>query len=155
MNNKIQKVKTKLLSLGYIDNEWLDKYLKLLESNLTTKRNRRSTQLHHAIPVKSYWLSDKPYNRREAEKLAKQDADNFSIHLAYKDHLLIHSYLTLCIDLTTAQLRYESQADLRKQNGVCGAIAANKNYSGKYKRATTEYVQQYYSADEADEILNL
>ena len=117
MNDRIQKVKSKLLDLGYLDNEWLTKYLELIEANMDTPRNRRSTQEHHAIPVNSYWTSNEPYNRQTALKLARQDTNNFKVHLLYRDHLLIHSYLTLCTDLSKVQQRYEAQAGLRKRNG--------------------------------------
>lgn len=118
MNDRIQKVKSKLLALGYIDNEWLAKYLEMLEANLYTIKNSESTQAHHAIPVNSYWTSDEPYDRKEAIKLARLDDINFEVNLLYKDHLLIHSYLTLCTDLEKLQYRYEAQADLRKHNSA-------------------------------------
>ena len=117
MIDSIQKVKIRLLELGYIDNEWLVKYLELLEENLCRVRDRKSTQEHHAIPVNAYWTSNEPYNRLEAIKVARRDKTNFKVHLLYKDHLLIHSYLTLCTNLDTVQRRYEAQAALRKQNG--------------------------------------
>jgi hypothetical protein len=116
VNDKIQKVKTKLLELGYIDNEWLVKYLEMLEANLNTQMDRKSTQAHHAIPVNSYWTYDEPYDRKEALKLSRRDFDNFEVNLLFKDHLLIHSYLTMCTDLMRSQQRYESQAELRRQN---------------------------------------
>ena len=121
MIDKIQKVKDKLLELGYIDNEWLTKYLEMLETNMTTPRNSKSTQAHHAIPVNSYWTSNEPYNRQEALKLTRLDNVNFKVNLLYKDHLLIHSYLTLCTDLNAVQQRYEDQAALRKTNSEIGA----------------------------------
>ena len=68
MNDRIRKVKIKLLELGYIDNEWLTKYLEILQINLATRKDHKSTQAHHAIPVNSYWTSDKPYNRLIIEK---------------------------------------------------------------------------------------
>lgn len=34
MTEKIQKAKTRLLDFGYIDNEWLDKYLELIEASI-------------------------------------------------------------------------------------------------------------------------
>ena len=116
MKKDLTKVKTRLIELGYIDNEWLDKYLEIIEANLETKRNRTSTQAHHAIPVNDYWTSTEPYNRNEALKLARADKTNFEVHLLYKDHLLIHGYLTLCTDLDKVQQKYEAQADLRKKN---------------------------------------
>lgn len=159
MNDRIQKIKNKLLELGYLDNEWLDKYLELLELNLETPRNRKCTQAHHAIPVNSYWNSSEPYNRREAEKLSRADEANFKVHLLYRDHLLIHSYLTMCTDLDSIQQRYEDQAALRKRNSQIGATATNQKLNnkstGKHKTANSAFVQQYYSAEEAEEILNL
>ena len=159
MNTKILKVKTKLLELGYIDNEWLNKYLEILETNLSTPRNRKATQAHHAIPVSAYWHFDKPYNRNEALKLANKDSSNFKINLIYKDHLLIHSYLTMCTDLNEVQRRYEAQADLRKHNSQIGVDATNRTLNKKqtksYKTASVDYIQRYYSASEAKEIMNL
>ena len=136
VNDKIQKVKIKLLDLGYIDNEWLDKYLELLEVNLNASRNRKSTQAHHAIPLNSYWTGDEPYNRKEANKLSRADEINFEIHLLYKDHLLAHSYLTLCTDLEDVQRRYEAQAAIRKRNGQIGAAATNKKLNSHSSRQT-------------------
>lgn len=144
VNDRIQKAKIKLLDLGYLNNEWLDRYLEMLESNLNTPMNRRSTQAHHAIPVISYWNSTEPYNRQEALKLARQDTNNFEVNLTYKDHLLIHSYLTLCTDLDAAQIRYEAQAELRKSNSekskkarIEASIVANRAKTGtKYSKRT-------------------
>ncbi len=124
VNDKLQKAKSKLLELGYLDNEWLSKYLELLEINLDTPKDRKRTQEHHAVPVNSYWTSAEPYNRKEALKLSRLDKDNFKVNLLYKDHLLIHSYLTLCTDLDAVQQRYEGQADLRKRNSTIGYTAA-------------------------------
>lgn len=168
MNDKIQKVKTKLLELGYIDNEWLAKYLEMLEANLATPKNRKSTQAHHAIPVNSYWTSDDPYDRKKAIKLSRLDNTNFEVNLLYRDHLLIHSYLTLCTDLAAVQRRYEAQADLRKRNsqiGFAAAIEKGTSVLSPYytpskdkqvcKNNTAKYLKQFYSAEDAEEILNL
>ena len=175
MNEKVQKVKIKLLDLGYLDNEWLNKYLEVLESNLNTPRDQKSTQAHHAIPVTSYWNSYKPYNRQEALKLSRRDVDNFEVNLLYKDHLLIHSYLTLCTDLETVQSRYETQAELRKYNSekskearLAASIIANqakigtkysKRADGLDKRVTPvfciELNKHYTSIIEAAEDLNI
>ena len=87
----LTKVKTRLIELGYIDNEWLDKYLEIIAANLETKANRAGTQAHHAVPVNAYWNSNEPYNRLEALKLARKDPVNFVVNLVYKDHLLVHS----------------------------------------------------------------
>ena len=162
VNTKVLKVKNKLLELGYIDNKWLNKYLEILETNLSTPRNQKTAQAHHAIPVSAYWHFDEPYNRKEALKLANTDNNNFKVNLIYKDHLLIHSYLTMCTDLNEVQRRYEAQADLRKRrkpNNRIGVDATNKSLNKKqtkrYKTASAAYVRQYCSASETDEIMNL
>lgn len=121
----LTKVKTRLIELGYIDNEWLAKYLEIIEANLDTKKSKKSTQAHHAIPVNAYWTSNEPYNRREALKLAREDKTNFVVNLLYKDHLIIHSYLTLCTNLDEVQIRYEAQESLRKQNSTIAASTIN------------------------------
>ena len=154
MKKDLTKVKTRLIELGYIDNEWLDKYLEIIEANLETKRNRANTQAHHAIPVNDYWTSDEPYNRSEALKLARADKINFEVHLLYKDHLLIHSYLTLCTDLDKVQQRYIAQAELRKRNSKKGtdtqkakrtelAGRCHINKDGKYKHVSTKQLEKY------------
>ena len=125
MKKDLTKVKTRLIELGYLDNEWLAKYLELIEANLETKKSKKSTQAHHAIPVNAYWDSTEPYNRNEALKLARADESNFEVNLLYKDHLIIHSYLTLCTDLNAVQLRYEAQEDLRKKNSTNAASGSN------------------------------
>lgn len=146
----LTKVKTKLIELGYIDNEWFDKYIEIIEANLETKRNRTSTQAHHAIPVNDYWLSDEPYNRLEALKLANADEANFEVNLLYKDHLLAHSYLTLCTDLDNAQQKYEMQADLRKKNSsIAGSSVKNKEarilatIKSNKARKGSEYIKRH------------
>jgi hypothetical protein len=165
MTKKIQNAKTKLLELGFIDNEWLEKYLELVKLNCTNRRITGKTQEHHAIPVNSYWTSIKPYKRAEALKLAESDKNNFKIHLLYKDHLLAHSYLTLCTNLDCIQARYEAQADLRKHNSAVGVAAANKVLANnccnnviqiEHNRAASVInLNKYYSASDVEEIMNL
>lgn len=172
MKKDLDKVKAKLIKLGFLDNEYLDKYLKVLEANLETTRDRKSTQAHHAIPVSTYWTSSEPYKRAYALKLAKADPINFEVHLLYKDHLIIHSYLTLCTDLDKAQEKYELQADLRKHNSQIGVDSANQKQKETSKHFKTFSIRseacrdtdrqkslvnlkQFYSDEETEDILNL
>lgn len=170
MKKDLDKVKAKLIELGFLDNEYLDKYIEVLEANLETKRNRKSTQAHHAIPVNTYWTSSEPYKRTYALKLAKADPINFEVHLLYKDHLIIHSYLTLCTDLDKVQEKYESQADLRKRNSQIGVDAANQKGALKPfetpsrrsdfrrdadRQKSLANLKQFYSDEEIEDILNL
>lgn len=170
MKKDLNEVKAKLIKLGSLDNEYLNKYIEVLKANLETTRNRKSTQAHHAIPVNTYWISSEPYERTDALKLAKADPINFKVHLLYKDHLLIHSYLTLCTDLDKTQAKYESQADLRKRNSQIGVDAANQKGTSKhFKTSLTRSearrcadtqkslvnLKQFYSDEEIEDILNL
>lgn len=154
MKKDLINVKTRLIELGYIDNEWLDKYLEIIEANLNTKQDRTSTQAHHAIPVNDYWTSTEPYNRNEALKLARADKTNFEVNLLYKDHLLSHSYLTLCTDLNRIQQKYEAQVELRKKNSKKGTNAQKANRTelsarchihkdDKYKQISTKQLDKY------------
>ena len=167
MKKNLTEVKTRLIELGYIDNEWLDKYLEIIEANLETKKSKKSTQAHHAIPVNAYWTSNEPYNRREALKLAKEDEVNFVVNLLYKDHLIIHSYLTLCTNLDEVQIRYEAQESLRKRNSRIGIEASIKKgtnavcnspkgiKTAKDDLKSLTYLKQFYSNQEIEEILDL
>ena len=163
----LTKVKTRLIELGYIDNEWLDKYLEVIEVNLETRRSRTNTQAHHAIPVNAYWTSNEPYNRIEALKLARKDPVNFVVNLLYKDHLIVHSYLTLCTNLDEVQIRYEAQAGLRKQNSRIGIEASIKKgtnsvctsskgiKTAKDDFKSLAYLKHFYSDEEIEDILDL
>lgn len=79
--------KESLLKLNLVvDNEWLDKYVKLINDNLNTARQKYKTQRHHIIPKYYY-------------KKCKLETDNSGfnlINLLYKDHILVHYYLALC-----------------------------------------------------------
>lgn len=108
-------IKKLLLSYGYLDNLYLDKYLDIIFNNLSTKKDI-GTQSHHIIPVINYWNSAEPYNRQATLKIARQDLNNKEINLLYADHLLAHAYLTLCSDLAKAQRKYISQAEQRHIN---------------------------------------
>lgn len=81
------EVKTILLQLNIVeDNEYLDKYCKLIESNKETQYIQGQTHRHHIIP-KSYY------------KINNLDVDNSKenlINLLFKDHVLAHYYLALC-----------------------------------------------------------
>lgn len=158
MKTKILNAKNKLLELGYLDNEYLEKYLEILEANLETAKSRKSTQAHHAIPVNEYWTSNEPYKRTEALKLARVDQANFKVNLVYKDHLLAYAYLTLCTNLDKTQQKYEAQETLRKQNSKIGADAQKLNRTklanrchihknGKYKHVSIKQLDKYLQDD--------
>lgn len=79
-------LKTKLLETNlFIDNEYLNLYCELINSNLNTQRVKHKTQRHHIIP-KCYY------------KMIKEPVDNSSynlVDLLLKDHVMAHCYLVL------------------------------------------------------------
>ena len=84
-------LKNRLLELKvFVDNEYLDEYIHLIEKNKQTKRIKFKTQKHHIIPKKYYKVSNLEVN---------ESKDNI-INLLYSDHVLAHYLLCLCIDKT-------------------------------------------------------
>lgn len=81
-------IKEKLLSLGIIDhNDYFEKYVQLIINNVQTEKQTYKTQRHHIIPRCYY-------------KHKKLDVDNSSenlVNLLYRDHILAHYYLCLCV----------------------------------------------------------
>ena len=98
----LEKTKLKEILLQYdivVNNEWLDKYLDLIYTNLETKKQKYITNSHHVIPIYYYnWkykLKDNTNKRLISSKLADNDQNNFKINLRYTDHMLAHYYLAL------------------------------------------------------------
>lgn len=82
MFNKLDLIKT-----GYfIDNEYLDRYVKLLFENVHTSYQRNKTNEHHIITV-SY------FKHRNIEV---DNTEDNKVTLLFKDHVLAHYYLYLC-----------------------------------------------------------
>ena len=80
-------LKEKLLTLGIVeDNEYLDKYVRLIESNKDTKKEKFKTQQHHIIPRCYY----------KYLHVACDESKHNKVNLLYKDHVLAHCYLSLC-----------------------------------------------------------
>lgn len=79
-----------------VDNEYLDKYVELIENNRNTKREKFKTQSHHFIPVDYYKVKNNLKTRKEALPIANRDVNNFKVNLIYKNHILAHIYLSLC-----------------------------------------------------------
>ena len=84
---------------GFIDNEYLDLYCRLVERNVRTQIRHGVTNSHHIIP-KSWF------------KLNKQTVDNTQsnlVNLVYREHVLAHYYLCLC---TTDELQFANELAL-------------------------------------------
>lgn len=67
----------------FVDAEWLDKYVDLIEKNRTTSQIVYETEQHHIIPKFIYHYLGQPVNNLP-ENL---------VNLYYADHLLAHFYL--------------------------------------------------------------
>lgn len=84
---------------GFIDNEYLRMYCRLIEQNTRTRQLPKVTHAHHIIP-KSWF------------KLNNQEVDNSLVNLVnlvYRNHVLAHYYLCLC---TTGALQYANELAL-------------------------------------------
>ncbi len=96
----MSSLKDKLLQHdGFVDNEYLDKYVQIIERNRRTTRRAGNTNSHHIIP-KSWF------------KLHKQPVDNTLsnlVILTYREHTLAHYYLCLC---TKDELQYANELAL-------------------------------------------
>ena len=80
-------LKNYLLKTGmFIDNVYLTNYCELIINNLTTKKVKYSTQLHHILP-KSYF--------KVIKKAVNNSKENL-VNLKYSDHILAHYFLSLC-----------------------------------------------------------
>lgn len=69
-----------------IKNEYYDMYIKLIENNLSRKREKYMTQCHHIIP-KCYFVD---------KHIPIDDSNANKIILVHKDHVIAHYYLALC-----------------------------------------------------------
>ena len=81
-------LKTYLLSLGcFIDNEYLDEYLSLIEQPISFS-DTDYTEKHHIIP-RSYYTSN--YSKdASASDLSLNDSHNRLVELTYSDHFYAH-----------------------------------------------------------------
>lgn len=82
----METLKVRLLSTGvFIDNEYLDKYVELVESNYDTKSESYKTQSHHIIPKCFYKLNG----------IAVDNSPQNRVNLIYLDHILAHCYIVM------------------------------------------------------------
>lgn len=78
----------KLLKLDIIDdNDYFDKYIQLIVDNKQTKKQKYKTQQHHIIPRCYY----------KHKKIEVDNSSNNLVNLLYRDHILAHYYLCLCV----------------------------------------------------------
>lgn len=94
------QLKSKLLSkTGFQDNEYLDKYVCLIERNRRPNLYGKSMNKHHIVPRAWFKLMNLPVD----------DTLPNLVKLPYREHVLAHYYLCLC---TTDKLQYANQLAL-------------------------------------------
>lgn len=105
--------KSILLATGsFIDNEYLDLYIKLITSSHEVVSYMEK---HHVIPVAYYkhkYNIDTRTHRREADKYANADVDNACVLLSFANHCKAHWLLIKC---TTAELSASNAAAFFRQ----------------------------------------
>ena len=79
--------KKQLLDLSIFENnEWLDKYINLINSNINTDKIKFITQKHHIVPRCYY----------QHYKIIVDNSNDNTVNLTYRDHILAHYYLYKC-----------------------------------------------------------
>lgn len=85
-----------LKSSGFVDNEFLDLYVRLVERNTRTYRRNGLTNKHHILPKSWFNINNKTVDNSTSNL----------VNLVYRDHVLAHYYLCLC---TVGKLQYANE----------------------------------------------
>jgi hypothetical protein len=130
-------LKEKLLSLNVlVDNEYLDKYVHLIESNYFTAKEKFKTQSHHIIP-KCYFT----HNGMEVDNTIHN-----RVNLLFIDHIRAHCYLVLASDENI--FKYHNQCAIEK-------LLAHRDFKGVYDDLKSlEEVQMAYESSRTLRYLN-
>ena len=124
---------SKVYEVGvFIDNTYFSKYIDLVYNNISTCRRLFITQKHHIIPV-SYF---------KYKKLPVDNSPMNVVNLLYKDHLLAHYYLFLCMK---GIYRYKMSLAF---SHLLGNVKNNKNHSAEDIESfvsNLEHYQEIYS----------
>ena len=114
-------LKTYLLSLGcFIDNEYLDEYLSLIERPSSFSATEYSEK-HHVIP-RSYYISDYSKSALSAD-ISLNDPHNRLVELTYSNHFYAHWLLYNC---TTNKLRSSNAAAIIAMSGKSDILDFSK-----------------------------
>ena len=96
----METIKEKLISIGCIDNNYLQQYLQLIEVNKGTKKEKYKTNSHHILPRCYFKLLNIPVDHSKANL----------VNLSHADHLLAHYYLYQC---SSGQFKYFNSISFR------------------------------------------
>lgn len=127
--NTILVSKELLLQCNYfINNEYLDKYVELINENCNTCYIKNVTNNHHIIP-KSY------YKRLE---IPIDNSSNNIVTLLFKDHVLAHYYLYLC-----SSNKHDKYSNFCAFRHLCG-LSKRRNIEFDINTLNLDKLQQIY-----------
>lgn len=96
----MKNLKETLLSLnGFVNNQYLDKYVQLVEMNVRTPNRKGKTNRHHIVPKAWFSINGVPVDNNPTNLVT----------LNYREHILAHYYLCLC---TKGKLLYANELAL-------------------------------------------
>lgn len=121
---------------GFVDNEYLEAYCDLIVRNLSTRKEKFRTQRHHIIP-KFYF---------KAKGLPIDDSESNTVNLLYKDHILAHYYLCLCLN--------EKRLVYRAEHSFLHLINGNANTKKRIENLNVSEFDEYQKIYEEFKILN-
>ena len=131
-------VKERLLSTGYyVDNEYLHKYVQLIESNCNTPKIKLKTQSHHILPRSTYKLMGQMVDESDINR----------VNLLYKDHILAHYYLALCS--SSKDNRYFHELAMQYMLGNAHLPKADKEFIYKLDSYQSLYEDAQFNNSEA------
>lgn len=126
--------KEKLLATqDFIDNEYLDKYVDLIDKNFSTDAVSKQTNKHHIIPAYYFRHFDLPID----------NSDENLVNLYYRDHMLAHLYLSGC---TEGRNRYWNLYSIFMMSGQRYLAADELEFLEKLPEYQTLYEQAISAA---------
>lgn len=143
-------LKTYLLSLGcFIDNEYLDEYLLLIEQPLSFSITEY-TEKHHIIP-RSYYTSDYSKDASTVD-ISLDDPHNRLVELTYSDHFYAHWLLYNC---TTNRLKSSNAKAIIAMSGKADILSFSKNTILQICEEIRRNSDFYWSSEEDDSLSEL
>ena len=134
------ELKSYLLSTNvFIDNDYLDQYINLIEANKNLIFEGYFEK-HHILPVAYYKYIYNCKSRYESEKYAKKDKNNFIVKLLYKDHCKAHWLLYFC---TKDYMKQANEAAVRYISGVYLKLTGKEKHKFDFIQEDFDLLQNY------------
>ena len=143
-------LKTYLLSLGcFVDNEYLDEYLSLIERP-SSFSVAEYTEKHHVIP-RSYYISDYSKSASSTD-ISLNDPHNRLVELTYSDHFYAHWLLYNC---TINKLRSSNAAAIIAMSGKSDILDLSKAMILQICAEIKRDLEFYWSAEDDSKLSEL